>query len=139
MARHKSTIIVEPLFLLLCMGDGSITEIKETIMTNDFYEKLAKVRQHIHAHPEVSGNEVATTTFIKEYLTKLGIKPLDYPIKTGVLLKLVLENRLSPYELILMPCRFLKKQVLITLLPMVPCMLVATIFTKQVCSVQQNY
>ena len=54
-------------------------------MTKDFYEKLAKIRHHIHAHPEVSENEVATTAYIKDYLKKLGIEPLDYPLKTGVI------------------------------------------------------
>lgn len=46
-------------------------------MTDVFYEDLAKTRQQIHQHPEVSEDEHETTIFLKGYLRKLGIEPLN--------------------------------------------------------------
>ena len=54
-------------------------------MTDTFYSKLAKMRHHIHEHPEISEQEYETTKYIKNYLSELGIKPLDYPLETGVI------------------------------------------------------
>ena len=53
-------------------------------MTDTFYSKLAKVRHYIHEHPEISEQEYETTKYIKNYLSELEIKPLDYPLETGV-------------------------------------------------------
>ena len=54
-------------------------------MTDVFYEDLEKTRQQIHQHPEVSEDEHETTIFLKGYLRKLGIEPLNYPLKTGLI------------------------------------------------------
>ena len=54
-------------------------------MTDVFYEDLARTRQQIHQHPEVSEDEHETTIFLKGYLRKLGIEPLNYPLKTGLI------------------------------------------------------
>ena len=54
-------------------------------MSDTFYQKLTAVRHYIHQHPEVSENEYETTAYIKEHLRNLGIKPLDYPLPTGVI------------------------------------------------------
>ena len=54
-------------------------------MTDTFYSKLAKVRHYIHERPEISEQEYKTTKYIKNYLSELGIKPLDYPLETGVI------------------------------------------------------
>ncbi|MGT2907075.1 amidohydrolase [Streptococcus dentiloxodontae] len=54
-------------------------------MTQTFYDKLAKVRHYIHERPEVSEHEFETTDYIKNYLKDLGIEPLNYPLKTGVI------------------------------------------------------
>ncbi len=54
-------------------------------MTDTFYSKLAKVRHYIHEHPEISEQEYETTKYIKNYLSELEIKPLDYPLETGVI------------------------------------------------------
>lgn len=54
-------------------------------MTDVFYEDLAKTRHQIHQHPEVSEDEHETTIFLKGYLRKLGIEPLNYPLKTGLI------------------------------------------------------
>ena len=45
----------------------------------DFYERLTAIRHYLHAHPELSEQEVETTAFLREKLTELGkdsIKPL---------------------------------------------------------------
>lgn len=52
-------------------------------MTKDFYTKLAEIRHHIHAHPEVSENEFETTAFLKEYISNLGIRILETELPTG--------------------------------------------------------
>ncbi|MCE2345378.1 amidohydrolase [Streptococcus thermophilus] len=57
-------------------------------MTDTFYSKLAKVRHYIHEHPEISEQEYETTKYIKNYLSELEIKPLDYPLETGVIAKI---------------------------------------------------
>ena len=53
-------------------------------MTEAFYNHLAKTRHQIHQHPEVSEEEHETTVFLKGYLKNLGIEPLNYPLKTGL-------------------------------------------------------
>ena len=54
-------------------------------MTEAFYDHLAKTRHQIHQHPEVSEEEHETTVFLKGYLKNLGIEPLNYPLKTGLI------------------------------------------------------
>ena len=54
-------------------------------MTEAFYDRLAKTRHQIHQHPEVSEEEHETTVFLKGYLKNLGIEPLNYPLKTGLI------------------------------------------------------
>lgn len=53
-------------------------------MSEGIYEKLREIRHYLHQHPEISENEFVTTAFIKKHLKDLGIEPLDYPLKTGV-------------------------------------------------------
>ncbi|EMB66383.1 amidohydrolase [Streptococcus mutans] len=54
-------------------------------MSEGIYEKLREIRHYLHQHPEISENEFETTAFIKKHLKDLGIEPLDYPLKTGVI------------------------------------------------------
>ena len=54
-------------------------------MSEGIYEKLKEIRHYLHQHPEISENEFETTAFIKKHLKDLGIEPLDYPLKTGVI------------------------------------------------------
>ena len=54
-------------------------------MTEAFYDHLAKTRHQIHQHPEDSEEEHETTVFLKGYLKNLGIEPLNYPLKTGLI------------------------------------------------------
>ncbi len=55
---------------------------------DEFYNRLMTTRHHIHQHPEVSESEYETTDYIKTYLRKLGIVPLDYPLETGVIVEI---------------------------------------------------
>lgn len=55
---------------------------------DEFYNRLMTARHHIHQHPEVSESEYETTDYIKTYLRKLGIVPLDYPLETGVIVEI---------------------------------------------------
>lgn len=54
-------------------------------MSEGIYEKLREIRHYLHQHPEISENEFETTSFIKKHLKDLGIEPLAYPLKTGVI------------------------------------------------------
>ncbi|NLQ99978.1 amidohydrolase [Streptococcus mutans] len=54
-------------------------------MSEGIYEKLREIRYYLHQHPEISENEFETTAFIKKHLKDLGIEPLAYPLKTGVI------------------------------------------------------
>jgi hippurate hydrolase len=49
----------------------------------DYAADYIKVRQHLHAHPELSYQEFETSVFVQEHLTKLGI-PFTVMATTGV-------------------------------------------------------
>ena len=44
-----------------------------------------KIRRYLHQHPELSYNEVNTTEFIKQELTKYGIEVFNNGKFTGVI------------------------------------------------------
>lgn len=50
-----------------------------------FFQELALTRQYLHQHPELSGEEVQTTAFIKNFLQKQGITVLNTSLATGVI------------------------------------------------------
>ncbi len=52
-------------------------------MTNSLLEMLTRTRRRLHAHPELSGQEVATTAYIKQVLDELGVEILDYSGPSG--------------------------------------------------------
>lgn len=45
---------------------------------------MTTLRHQLHAHPELALQEVATTALIKQTLTELNIRLVDYPGETGV-------------------------------------------------------
>ena len=94
-------------------------------MTEAFYNHLAKTRQQIHQHPEVSEEEHETTVFLKGYLRNLGIEPLNYPL--GQVIRLLL------CVLILMPYRLRKRQDFLMPATMGLCMPVVMTFTRPLC------
>lgn len=53
-------------------------------MESDFYDNLSKVRQYIHANPEISNKEFQTTQFLQRQLEALDINILDLPLTTGL-------------------------------------------------------
>jgi amidohydrolase len=52
---------------------------KTPALTPDLHQKLTSWRQHLHAHPELSLQEKATSAFVQERLAELGI-----PFEAGI-------------------------------------------------------
>ena len=51
--------------------------------------EVVKVRRHLHAWPELSGNENRTTTFVAEYLAAAGIEYELGPDGRGIITEIV--------------------------------------------------
>ncbi|MCT1412825.1 amidohydrolase [Corynebacterium sanguinis] len=58
-------------------GSGIATAVGEWIRANE--ATVTQWRRHIHAHPELSHEEVATTAFISEVLREHGLNPVPFP------------------------------------------------------------
>src|SRR3569623_2278238 len=56
---------------LWCRGRHTIREIPA--LSPELHQKLTAWRRHLHAHPELSLQEKATSAFVQEKLTELGI------------------------------------------------------------------
>lgn len=54
------------------------------MITKEVIERATTHRRHLHMYPEVSGEEVETTRYIRETLEAMGIKCWDLQSKTGV-------------------------------------------------------
>ncbi|ALF14157.1 amidohydrolase [Lactiplantibacillus plantarum] len=54
------------------------------MMTTTLVAWMTTLRHQLHAHPELALQEVATTALIKQTLTELNIRLVDYPGETGV-------------------------------------------------------
>ncbi len=48
------------------------------------YQEVVQIRHEIHQNPELGHTEVQTTKVIRDYLEKIGVEILPYPLKTGV-------------------------------------------------------
>ena len=55
-----------------------------TQLSKDIYPKLRSIREHLHANPELSFEEVETSRFIKSQLDEWGISYTDGWVKTGI-------------------------------------------------------
>lgn len=53
-------------------------------MTEEFYQKLVELRRYLHAHPELSGQEFNTTSFLKKKLQEWKIEILEGNLETGL-------------------------------------------------------
>ncbi len=53
-------------------------------ITDEIFEEIVQIRRHLHAHPELSSFEEATSEFICSYLEDLGIPYQKGIAKTGV-------------------------------------------------------
>src|SRR5258708_117225 len=51
--------------------------------------KLSQVRRHIHQHPELSGQEFATTMYVSQELTAGGVPHEVAPGKRGIITKII--------------------------------------------------
>lgn len=53
-----------------------IMELKDTIknLANTYFDELVSIRRHLHAHPELSYEEVETSKYISKKLTEFGIE-----------------------------------------------------------------
>ena len=108
-------------------------------MTEVFYDHLAKTRHQIHQHPEVSGEEHETTVFLKAYLKNLGVEPLNYPLKTGLIAEIGSGHPIIALRADIDAYRLRKRQDFLMLATMVPCMLVVMIFTRPLCLVLLSF
>ena len=54
---------------------------------------LVEMRRDLHAHPELSGQEKATTRWIHQHLRDLGLAPQRLEVGTGVVCDVVLGSR----------------------------------------------
>lgn len=52
-------------------------------LTSRYFEEYQKIRQHLHAHPELSYQEYNTSAFVQSHLKELGI-PFTVMAETGV-------------------------------------------------------
>ncbi len=55
-----------------------------TFAAEPLYEQLVAIRRQLHAHPELSHEELETTAAIRGWLDEAGIRIADYPLRTGV-------------------------------------------------------
>ncbi|MFD1887988.1 amidohydrolase [Paenibacillus wenxiniae] len=56
-------------------------------------ERLVEVRRHLHRHPELSGEEVATTAYLRSQLLAAEIRLLELPgVNTGVIAEIGSEH-----------------------------------------------
>src|SRR5262249_42942239 len=51
--------------------------------------KLSQIRRHIHRHPELSGQEFATTAYVSEQLAAGGVPHEVAPEKRGIITKII--------------------------------------------------
>jgi len=47
-------------------------------LIDEYDEDIIKIRRHLHAHPEASGEEVATTRYVADSLKELGVESRIY-------------------------------------------------------------
>ena len=57
---------------------------------------LVSLRRHLHAHPELSGEEHATTTLVEQYLRDLGLSPVRLDVGTGLVCDLSVGRARTP-------------------------------------------
>lgn len=54
------------------------------MITSEYKSQLISWRNHLHANPELSWEEIKTTEFIENELSKLGITEIQKSLKTGL-------------------------------------------------------
>jgi amidohydrolase len=64
-------------------------------LSQEIYPKLVSIREHLHAHPELSFQEYNTSKFIKDQLDEWNISYRDGFVKTGIVARIVGEKNSS--------------------------------------------
>jgi amidohydrolase len=59
-----------------------LTRIKQ--LANEYHESIRAWRRHLHAHPELSFNEVNTQAYVKQQLLDMGVTQIEVKAKTGL-------------------------------------------------------
>lgn len=54
-------------------------------LARHYFEKVKSIREHLHAHPELSFEEVETSKFIQKQLSEAGIPFTTGHVKTGII------------------------------------------------------
>lgn len=68
-----------------------LTEIKK--LAEKLTPRLIEIRRHLHAHPELSGQEHQTSAYVAGVLSSCGLNVLESVGKTGVIGELVGKNQ----------------------------------------------
>ncbi|RZI48383.1 amidohydrolase [Lactococcus kimchii] len=58
------------------------------MIEENFYKELVEIRHYLHAHPEISEQEVETTNFIRQKLSDWQIEIMESQLKTGLIAKI---------------------------------------------------
>ena len=64
------------------MQNDLLENIKRAAKQN--FEKIKSIREHLHAHPELSFNEFETSKYISKLLKEFGIEHTTGHVKTGI-------------------------------------------------------
>jgi metal-dependent amidase/aminoacylase/carboxypeptidase family protein len=70
-----------------------------------FGEQLIAWRRELHQNPELSGQEVETTTRLRQWLTNAGITPQPYDLSTGLVAEIGSGNKLIALRADIDACR----------------------------------
>lgn len=65
----------------ICIMNALQQRIRQ--LARQYHQEFISVRHHLHAHPELSYQEVQTSAYIQQYLEKIGI-PFEVKAQTGV-------------------------------------------------------
>ena len=85
---------------------------KIDVLTKDILPDLIQLRRHLHAHPELSGQEYQTAALVAGELRKSGWEVKEAVGKTGVVAEMGNKaDLLLAYELIWMLCQLRREQV----------------------------
>lgn len=74
------------------------TELSKSIdpLVDEYFDELTRVRQHLHANPELSWQEANTTSYLREILESHQILSVPGPQDRGLIVDLQLGNADSP-------------------------------------------
>ncbi len=77
------------------MSDPILAEIRA--IAQKLTPRLIEIRRHLHAQPELSGQEYQTAAYVAGVLSSFGLKTQELVGKTGVVAELPGQDRAAPY------------------------------------------